>query len=221
MRETEQTLYQAREVNPLNTDHSANLARMYRRWADFASDEEVRQELLRKSAENYAIATTLSPQNAILWNEWTMLNYYGLGDLTEYQRTLNTSLELDPGFDQTWLVCGDANRQQGNLEEAARCYEEALDLNPRSAQVWRMIGDTYIALQEWEEAIDALTMTVELQPNASDIWRIHQVLAQLYNQVGENPQALVYAQMALDHSPDDQKAQLEALKAQIEAMGME
>jgi tetratricopeptide (TPR) repeat protein len=218
MRETEQTLYQAREVNPLNTDHSANLARMYRRWADFASDEETRRELLRKSAENYAIATMLSPQNAILWNEWTMLNYYGIGDMAEYERTLSISLELDPEFDQTWLVCGDTNRQQGNLEEAARCYEEALDLNPRSAQVWRMIGDTYIALQEWDKAIDALTMTVELQPNASDIWRIHQVLAQLYNQVGDNIQAVVYAQMALDLAPDDEKAQLEALKAQLEAL---
>jgi len=43
----------------------------------------------------------------------------------------------------------------------------------------------------------------------------------LYSQVGENTQAVVYAQMALDLAPDDQKAQLEALKAQIEALGME
>jgi tetratricopeptide (TPR) repeat protein len=221
MRETEQTLYQAREVNPLNTDHSANLARMYRRWADFASDEETRRELLRKSAENYGIATMLSPQNAILWNEWTMLNYYGIGDMAEYERTLNISLELDPEFDQTWLVCGDANRQQGDLEAAARCYEEALGLNPRSAQVWRMVGDTYIALQEWDKAIDALTMTVELQPRASDIWRIHQVLAQLYNQVGDNTQAVIYAQMALDLAPDDEKPDLETLKAQLEALGVQ
>jgi tetratricopeptide (TPR) repeat protein len=192
---------------------------MYRRWADFAPDEEVRREKLQKSAENYAIATTLSPQNAILWNEWTMLNYYGIGDMAEYERTLNISLELDPEFDQTWLVCGDANRQQGNLEEAARCYERALELKPRSAQVWRMVGDTYIALQDWDKAIDALTMTVELQPRASDIWRIHQVLAQLYNQVGENTQAVIYAQMALDLAPDEEKAQLEALKAQLEALG--
>jgi tetratricopeptide (TPR) repeat protein len=218
MRETEQTLIEAREINPLNTDHSANLARMYRRWADFASDDERKQELLQKSAENYALATMLSPQNAILWNEWTMLYFYGLRDAAGFERTLERSLEIDPEFDQTWLVCGDARRQQGELEEAARCYEQALDLNPRAPQVWRMLGDTYIAMQEWDSAINALTQTVELQPNANDIWNIHQVLARLYSQTGQQEQALVYAQAALDLAPEDQQDSLQALVAQIESL---
>ena len=71
--ETEKVLMEARELNPLNTDHSANLARMYHRWANSASDDATRQELLRRASENYAIATSLSPQNAILWNEWATL----------------------------------------------------------------------------------------------------------------------------------------------------
>lgn len=218
MRETEQTLMEAREINPLNTDHSANLARMYRRWADFASDDETRQQLLRKSSENYAIATMLSPQNAILWNEWTMLYYYGVGDMAGYERTLERSLEIDSEFDQTWLVCGDVSRQQGELEKAAECYEEALSLAPDEPQVWRMLGDTYIAMQEWEGAIDALTHTVELQPNAQDIWNIHQVLARLYSQTGRQGQALMHAQMALELAPEDEQAALQTLVAQIETL---
>jgi tetratricopeptide (TPR) repeat protein len=216
MRETEQTLTQAREVNPLNTDHSANLARMYRRWADF--DAEERQSMLQRSSEDYAIATMLSPQNAILWNEWAMLYYYGMGDFAGFERTNKYSLELDSEFDQTWLVCGDANRQQGNLEEAAHCYEEALKLGPRDAQVWRMLGDTYIAMQRWGDAINALTQTVELQPNASDIWNIHQVLARLYSQTGQKDQALVHAQTALQLAPEDQQDSLQALIAQIQVL---
>ncbi|MDW8066020.1 MAG: hypothetical protein RMK32_10385, partial [Anaerolineae bacterium] len=31
-------LERARELNPLNTDHTANLARMHRRWADLLLD---------------------------------------------------------------------------------------------------------------------------------------------------------------------------------------
>jgi tetratricopeptide (TPR) repeat protein len=218
LRETEQTLTEAREINPLNTDHSANLARMYRRWADFSSDEETRQYLLQRSAENYAIATSLSRHNPILWNEWAMLYYYGLGDAAGYERTFQQSLEIDPEFDQTWLMCGDANRQQGNLEEAARCYEEALKLNPRASQVWRVLGDTYIALQQWEDAIHALTQTVKLQPNADDMWNIHQVLARLYSQTGQQEQALEHAQIALQLSPEDQRATLQELVAQIQSL---
>jgi tetratricopeptide (TPR) repeat protein len=218
MRETEQTLTEAREINPLNTDHSANLARMYRRWADFASDDERKQELLRKSSENYELATMLSPQNAILWNEWTMLYFYGLRDAAGFERALERSLEIDPEFDQTWLVCGDARRQQGELEDAARCYEKALELSPGAPQVWRMLGDTYIAMQEWDSAINALTQTVELQPKAQDIWNIHQVLARLYSQTGQQEQALVYAQTALELAPEDQQESLQALVAQIESL---
>ena len=220
LRETEQVLLEAREINPLNTDHSANLARMYRRWADFASDDETRQELLRRSSENYTIATSLSPQNAILWNEWAMLYFYGLGDVASYERTIQHSLELDPGFDQTWLVCGDTNRQQGKLEEAARCYEEALKLNPTASQVWRVLGDTYITMQRWEDAIYALTQTVELEPGASDLWNIHNVLARLYSQTGRQEQALVHAQIALQLAPEDQRATLQDLIAQLQSLGV-
>ncbi len=218
MRETEQVLTRAREINPLNTDHSANLARMYRRWADFASEAEERRSLLQKSSQNYAIATMLSPQNAILWNEWAMLYYYSLGDEASYERTLQHSLEIDPEFHQTWLICGDVNRSSGQLEEAAHCYEKALQLNPRAPQVWRMLGDTYIALEQWEDAINALTQTVELQPNAKDIWNIHQVLARLYSQTGQHEQALVHAEAALQSAPEDQQAALQELVAQIKSL---
>ena len=218
MRETEQVLTQAREINPLNTDHSANLARMYRRWADFTTDAGVRQSVLQQSSENYAIATMLSPQNAILWNEWAMLYYYGLGDVEGYERTLERSLEIDSEFDQTWLVCGDVNRQEGGLEEAARCYEQALELEPRAPQVWRMLGDTYIAMERWEDAIGALTQTVELQPDAKDIWNIHQVLARLYSQIGRLDEALWYAQMAVQLAPQDQQPMLQELVAQLQSL---
>lgn len=215
MRETEHVLIQARELNPLNTDHSANLARMYRRWADFASDEETKRALLKKSSENYALATMLSPHNAILWNEWAMLYYYGLGDFEGYERALRTSLEIDSEFDQTWLVCGDVNRQRGNIEEATRCYEAALRLRPNNGDVWRALGDTYIAAQQWEKAIYALTRTLELQPNAKDAWNLLQVVARLYSQLGQQEQALLYAQKALEVAPDEQRSALEGLVAQI------
>jgi tetratricopeptide (TPR) repeat protein len=216
LRETERVLLQARELNPLNTDHSANLARMYRRWADLAGDENTKRTLLQKSSENYALATTLSPNNAILWNEWAMLDYYGMGDVEGYERALRRSLELDPDFDQTWLVCGDVNRHRGNVAEAIHCYEEALRLRPSNSDVWRALGDTYIAAQQWEKAIHALTRTLELQPKAQDAWNVLQVIARLYSQLGQQEQALLYARQALEVAPDEQRDALEGLVAQIQ-----
>jgi len=215
---TEQTLTDAREINPLNTDHSANLARMFRRWADFASDDQTRLSRLNRSLDNYAIATSLSPHNAILWNEWAILYYYGLGDVAGYERTLERSLEIDSEFDQTWLMCGDVNRALGKLQESANCYEKALELQPRAEQAWRVLGDTYIAMQRWEDAIAALTQVLEIQPNAGDLWNIHQVLAQLYSQTGQREQALVHATTALQLAPEDQQAMLQELIAQVQML---
>ncbi len=60
-------------MNPLNTDHSANLARLHRRWADLkAADPAARQQELETAAEYYRQATNLSPNNAQLWNEWAL-----------------------------------------------------------------------------------------------------------------------------------------------------
>jgi tetratricopeptide (TPR) repeat protein len=178
----------------------------------------MRPSLLRLSSENYAIATTLSPQNVVLWNEWAMLYYYSLGDFAAYERTLEHSLELDSGFDQTWLMCGDVYRQEGRLEEAAQCYEEALELTADVPQVWRVVGDTYITLQRWQDAIDALTQALVLQPDAEDAWNVHNVLARLYSQTGQQEQALVHANTALGLAPEDQQSMLQDLIAQLESM---
>ena len=172
MRETEQVLLDAREINSLNTDHSANLARMYRRWADMVSDEDTRNAFLEKSSRNYTIATSLSPQNTILWNEWAMLYFFGLGDTESYERTLDHSFELDPEFDQTWMMCGDVNRQRGALEDAVACYERALELSPNELQVWIALGETYRSMEQWDDAIAVLKQAAELSPGSANVWRV-------------------------------------------------
>src|SRR5690606_39848091 len=69
LRAAEVVLQQAQRVNPLNTDHTATLARLYRSWADLSTDPERRQAMLDRSIEYYNTAVTLSPNAAHLWNE--------------------------------------------------------------------------------------------------------------------------------------------------------
>jgi tetratricopeptide (TPR) repeat protein len=220
LRETEAVLVEARKTNPLNTDHSANLARMYRRWAGLTTDETARQGLLDLSMRNYEIATTLSPSNALLWNEWSLLHYWDLRDVDGYERVHERSLAIDPEYEQTWLICGDISRDQGKLEEAIRCYEEALRLKPDQAQVWRVLADTYIAQEDWESAIDALSTVVELQPadRTPDIWNVHHVLSQLYLQMGDRDRALQAAIRAVQLVPQNQITVVQNWLAQLQSM---
>lgn len=205
LRETEQTLKEARETNPLNTDHSANLARMYRRWVDFtpADDIETRQALFQQSAENYDIATTLSPQNAILWNEWAIL-YLSAGDMARAQEKCSHSLELDPDFAETWWkVQASIYASQGNITATLESYERALEINPRLADVWLLMGDTYMRQSQLENAAASYEQALELQPNHTQAWR---VLGSIYAQLGRLEEAVVALQRTLELAPDSSDA---------------
>jgi len=217
LRITEQTLTQAREINPLNTDHSRNLAKMYMRWIQLASDPADHEHLAQQSAENFRIATMLSPNNAELWNEWAGLYQY-LGDFDAAKQTLQKSLAVDEGYHVTWLIYGDVNLQSSDLEQAAHCYEEALKLKPSLPQVWRVLSSVYAQLGRLDEAVAALQQALELAPEASDAWDTHRMLAIIYAQSGQNDIALPHAQMALQLAPEDQQTMLQDLIAQIQSL---
>ena len=113
-------LTEARVLNPLNTDHSANLARMWRQSADVTTDANLKRDRFASSGKEYQVATYLSPNNAQLLNEWGTLLMYSLGDLTGAREKLQKSLSIDQKFDQTYLYYGDLNMQEANRIDAQR-----------------------------------------------------------------------------------------------------
>jgi len=195
---TEETLTQAREVNPLNTDHSANLARMYRTWAQLAQDGQRRQELVELSSRNYEIATTLSPQNALLWNEWGML-YLSVGNFDVAQQKISHSLEIDPDFDQTWTIQADVYANQDLITDALEAYQTALELDPKQVDVWLRVGDIRRQQGELEEAAEAYEAALELKPNHVQAWR---VLGSIYAQTEKPQKGIEALQQALELAPE-------------------
>jgi tetratricopeptide (TPR) repeat protein len=195
---TEQTLNRARELNPLNTDHSANLARMYRTWAEMTSDAEARQILIQRSLDNYAIATSLSRRHAILWNEWALLYLY-MGDFEHAQETISHSLELDPDYDQTWTIQADLYVAQNRIDEAVEAYERALELQPKQTEVWLRLGDMYMNQNQLEKATGAYEQALELNPNQTRVWR---VVGSVYAQLGRLDDAIAALQRALELAPE-------------------
>ncbi|HZY41367.1 MAG TPA: tetratricopeptide repeat protein, partial [Anaerolineae bacterium] len=164
-------LENARTLNPLNTDHSANLARLYRRWADlYAADPAVRKDRLEQADAQYKIATTLSPNNAILWNEWSTVLMAradvarGAGDtagaealIAEAQAKLDQSLALDQQFEQTYLIRAQLARSQGQTDEARRNYDLAMKWNPGSTDAWGGLTDMLVAQGNYTE-VETVTL---------------------------------------------------------------
>ncbi len=170
-RATNAALTAARTSNPLNTDHSANLARLYRAWAfegavapgQAAGNDTLREivqsqpervdlDKLRQAQTYYEQAVALSPQNAQLHNELATIQYI-LGDNAAALMTLDRSLELDPRFGQSYLLRGDALAASGDAEGALAAYQQAAEIAPDDLNIQSAIGVLSARLGRTDEAV--------------------------------------------------------------------
>jgi len=94
-------LEQARRLNPLNTDHTANLGRLYRFWG-----EMIDRSKLDVSLKYYEEALKLSPNAAHLYDEWGLV-YFLKGDFDAALAKYEYARQIDPIFFQTYLYLGD------------------------------------------------------------------------------------------------------------------
>ncbi|MBN1886680.1 MAG: tetratricopeptide repeat protein [Thermoflexales bacterium] len=200
-------LVRAREINPLNTDHSANLARLYRRWADLAETAEDKQARANQSNIYYQDATNLSPNNAVLWNEWATVYLYLKNDSDTALQRLERSLELDPIYNQTYMIMGDLYMNQQKMDEAAGAYEQALKISPSLSQARNVLCYIYAQQNKLDEAIACNLELIKVTPKD---WNAYKNMAILFNQKGDLVQALQSAQSARELAPTDQQATLDA-----------
>ena len=200
----EDSLQTARQLNPLNTDHTANLGRLYRTWAEMASDEADRRAKLDLSLQEYGRAVELSPNNAQLWDEWASV-YMAVGDSTEALAKLQRSLELDPQYTQTYLLLGDMHLSRQEWTDALKAYEQLVSLDPKSVPAWSSMGYAYSQLGQLDKAIDANKKILQIQP---DDYNTLKNLALLYGETSQPEDAAHYAQLALNVAPEQDKAGL-------------
>jgi tetratricopeptide (TPR) repeat protein/O-antigen ligase len=198
-----EVLEEARRLNPLNTDHTANLARMYQIWGSATSDPARRQDRLNRSLRYYDQATRLSPNNAQLWNEWGRTALM-LGDYNQALAKYQHSLALDATFETTYLQLGDLYRTQEKWPEAIDVYQKALAHNPKSVQAHSALGYVYSQMGRLEDAVRENQAVLALAPN--DV-ASHRNLALLYQQLERWDEALIQARAALALTPEDQALQ--------------
>jgi tetratricopeptide (TPR) repeat protein len=222
--EAESELKIAQRKNPLNTDHTANLGRLYSWWASRAAEPQTRQERGQTASNYYTTATTLSPQNSNLWGEWAILYLDVLNNPKEAYKRLDRALALDPRYNWTQGLMGDYYFRTGrvitetvakesSLQKALDHYEQALAVSKSwetQARIGYLIGkgNTYTELGQFSEAVSAYEEAVALKPATSDLWRIEETIARTYVLVGDKENALAHANAALEAAPTEQAARI-------------
>jgi len=233
IKKAEKDLLKAQSINPLNTDHTANLARLYSLWSSFSQDSSQRIELAERSSTFFEQAVTLSPNNSRLWDEWGLHTMTILQKPDEARSQFEKALELDPFYDWTYALLADyydrkadgisedqSSAKQEALLQAVKNYQKAIELSESTSAELRFnyaigLAGAFAQLNQLEESISAYNLALQILPNFMDTWRIHAAIAQLYLNLGDRGNALNHIQIAYTSAPDDQKEQLQNFINQI------
>ena len=162
----EQSLIQARDINPLEYEHSVNLAGLYRHRHDLASDPAQKEQWGEQASANYEIATTLATNDAALWNALGD-SYSQLGQLEKAAGAYERVLELAPRSTGVWRTLGSTYAQLGRLEEGIAAMQEALELEPEAENAWNshlILAVLYSQLGRPEEALSHAQTAWQLAP---------------------------------------------------------
>lgn len=224
----ETLLLQAQAINPLNTDHTANLARLNTRWYAAASDPDEQAERLALAEQYYQTALVLSPQNSVIRNEYARLTLDLRQDCSRALEVYRESAHIDPYYPQTllaladaYILCGDdlsGIDQENTFRLAAATLEEALRLDPENIRAWvqlaeidRQLGD-YTAARTAAEQARLLNNPVRFSPVEIDF-----LLARILAGSGEPEEARRLAESARQTAVGEIATQIEAFLAELDA----
>ena len=209
-------LLRAQEANPLNTDHTANLARLYRRWSRLTADPQQRMPSLEKSLDYYSAALSLSPNIAHLWNEQGEI-LASLNRLEEAESGLLHSLTIDNRFENTYALLADLYIQTGETEKRNQILDRGLEELPNSLPLLSQKGAAQSRAGDLEGALATLTEAFEIHPTDLNSARNLIVLARLLDRPDE---AIQWADRAISliESGHGGKEQVDSVYRQIVEM---
>ena len=209
----EESLLRAQELNPLNTDHSANLGRLYLAKSQMTTGEG-RAEAVQKALDYYSVATRLSPNAAHLHNEYGTA-YQVAGQIDKALEQFDISLALDQEYPDTYRRLGDFYQRTNQNDKAIEAYEAGVKIAPRDVTFHSNLGFLYAEAGDREKAIQENLTVVDRRPN--DLASLRN-LAILYSEVDDFDNALVFAQRALELvTKDEDRAALQTLIDQLQA----
>lgn len=226
--EAEGQLNNAQKINPLNTDHTANLARLSTRWVGFTDSDSERRQRISQAEDYYQDALALSPQNSIIRNEYARLAFDLKRDCDQSIALFEESIDIDPYYSDTyfWLVdtqyrCGleesDEEAREAYFNAGLESIEAGLEVEPNNPRAWLRASQLYTQLSEPQAAIDALDKVRELDPTQTVLanWNYNYSKAQLNFGLGQTDLAIALAQEAVRDAPPEFVPQIQQYITQI------
>lgn len=222
LNEAQERLIEAQSINPLNTDHTANLARLNTRWVELSSDPADKETRLADAETYYQDAMALSPQNSLIRNEYARLLLGLKQDCEGAIAVYDEAIEVDPYFDEIYFGRADtqiscAQELSGEARELA--YDEAITNLEAGLEIARKknprallrIGQLNQEIGRYEDAIAAYE-TIRQEDGKETIpeWNLDYLIATVYQAQGDTDQAVKFAEKAMINAPADTAQQLQA-----------
>ena len=226
----ERRLLRAQTINPLNTDHTANLARLNTRWWQLSATEAEKQERVATAEDYYQDALSLSPQNSVIRNEYARLSYDLLRDCVRGRSVCTTSrrpsipIMTSPTLCRAdvYVTCAadapDATRAD-YYARAVSSLEEGLALNEKNALAWLQAAQLYQELGRFDDALAAYDQTRALNDGQIPIWNLDFLVANLYLVMADEEMALALAEQALTAAPPEAQGQVQQFINQLTGGG--
>ncbi len=195
----EKAMSRAHELNPLNTDHLANLALLYWKWAESVSSDAQRQGKLEQAHHFYDLAVKNSPRRVVLYNNWARVYLYQ-GAIEKAHEKIEASLAVDDRFADTYLLQGEVFHREQKGREASAAYRKAVSLDPENAELWATLGQIYIRQGDERASLEANLKAVEINPG---LVGPHSLLGLIYYRWGKFHEALEENYKVLELQPDN------------------
>ncbi len=146
LEDAEQALLRAREINPYNTDHSANLARLAQARGGLETDAAAQIAAYKQASEYFNQATRLSPNTAHLYDQHA----------------------------QALLEYADVLQKQKDAEGAALAQTQAQEQIERALAVDDTFCLTYavraLSRSSWRERVSDALDAIRLAPRCGDVF---------------------------------------------------
>jgi len=222
LKTAEDRLLVAQDINPLNTDHTANLARLNTRWADSAQDSD-REERTKLAGQYYDSALNLSPHNSVIANEYARMAYVLQGNCKKSVELYNYSVEVDPFYSNSYfdradilIACADQEpeKRQDYLSLAAVSLEQGLEQRGSNASRLGRLAEVYALLGDVEKALETYQEAKDTEGNLPQ-WQLDFTMARAFFQNGDLVRAEDFARSALAVAPEEVAPQIETFLTQI------
>ncbi len=209
-------LLRARELNPLLTAYTVELARFYK--PEVPVDTPGKKQLADSVNTYYAEALRLSPNDVKIWNEWANFALAGMNDPALSLEKLNASLARNDKYGETYLHLGNVYAVKEDYGRAAEAYENAVKMQPQLAEAESKLGFVYYRQGRLADSAQAYRKYLELAPDAGNQWEAHKNLALLYEQMHDVPSALREAEQSSELAPANLRDQLVELVSRLKAL---